>query len=104
MRFVVIDSEAPSIHGGGIRTYTQLVACLFQKKNIPVQIYTHNPHAYSNSKITIIKRQPFLRKPFSTLAYKFFYTENVLFPALFIYLWPYFYFNLKKMMKRFYGP
>lgn len=79
MRFVVIDSEAPSVHGGGIRTYTQLTVQLLTQLNIPVHVYTHNAQAYPNTDVTQILRKPFLLWPLASLAYRLFYSENVLF-------------------------
>ncbi len=78
MEVVFIDPEPPDITGGGIRTYLRLALKACRERDCEARVYTHNPQAYPGERVAPIGRKPWLKSPWRGLAYRFLYSENVL--------------------------
>lgn len=78
MEVVFIDSEPPGLAGGGIRTYLSLTMQACRERGIHTRIYTHNPFAYPGETAIPIGRTPVWPRVLRRLAYRFQYSENVL--------------------------
>jgi glycosyltransferase involved in cell wall biosynthesis len=78
MEVVFVDPEPPDPGGGGIRTYLRLALSACRENGCAARIYTHNPLAYPGENSVPIGRKPWLRGPWRGAAYRWLYTENVL--------------------------
>ncbi len=78
MEVVFIDPEPPDMAGGGIRSYLRLAMATCREQGINARLYTHNPNAFPGEKSTSIGRKSWLPRPIRGLAYRFQYSETVL--------------------------